>query len=93
MLQIVKSGLIIRCKKRITNEGDQWCLLSCVFEVHKHEYETEENTYGADDQIGDAEERILATDPRRCAYDEALATAETNHRIIFEGKKISLLNS
>ena len=39
-------------------------------------------------QIGQTQEEIFATDPRRCANNKALVSIKTNHRIIYEHKII-----
>ncbi len=51
-------------------------------EVDDEENDAQENTHGPDDEVGDAEERVLAAEPRRRRQDEALGPVKHRHRVV-----------
>ena len=51
-------------------------------EVDDEEYHAQEDTDAADHQVSNAEERVLASEPRGRCQDEALSSVKHGHRVV-----------
>ena len=56
-------------------------LLFAYFEVHHQKYDAYEDAGGADDEVGDAQERVLTAQPRRRRQYHALSAVKRRHWI------------
>ena len=52
------------------------------FEVDDEEYHAQEDTDAADNEVSDAEERVLASEPRGRCQDEALSSVKHGHGVV-----------